>query len=192
MKKALRIGIFSAICVALLVGYYYYLTNRNASISAEQNTEVSEVSDIIAKDFDNNYPATPRAVIKWYNRIITAYYGQSYNDAEFNGLVSQARCLLDDELLANNPLDKYTADLSAEIEDYHNRNKTIVSSSVSETNEVKYATVNGDDVAYVTAYYFAREGSSYTRTYQQYVLRKNDKGQWKILAFRLVDGEDYE
>ena len=44
-------------------------------------------------------------------------------------------------------------------------------------------TDNGDDIAYVTASYFIKTGSSYTKTYQEYVLRQDKEGCWRILAF---------
>ena len=185
MKKVLRIGIAVICMVSLVVGYYAYLSRRNDSVSADDSVELSEVQAIISKDFDKNYPATPRAVVKWYNRIITAYYAEEFTQEELEQMADQARKLMDDELLQYNPKATYVASLNLEIEDYHNRQRVIVSSSVSESGEVQYKKINGYECAFVSAYYFVREGSSYTRTYEDFCLRKDSDGNWKILTWRL-------
>ena len=147
---------------------------------------------ILQKDFDEQYPTSPREVVKWYNRIITAYYGEEYTDEQLEGMADQARKLLDDELLQYNPKDTYLENLKKDIDNYKTLNKKIVQSSVSDSNDITYATVKGASCAYVNAYYFSKEGSNYSRTYQEFVLRKDSKGKWKILTFRLTEGEDNE
>ena len=97
-----------------------------------------------------------------------------------------------DELLSYNPRDTYLKSLKADIEDYKTRDKIIVQSSVSDSNDITYATVDGDYCAYVDAYYFSREASDYSRTYEEFVLRRDDEGHWKILSFRLTEGDNDE
>ncbi len=41
----------------------------------------------------------------------------------------------------------------------------------------------------MTASYFVKEGNSYTRTYEEYVLRKDTNKQWKILGYQLTKGD---
>lgn len=190
MKKTLRIGVAVICMVAIVVGYYYYLSHRNASVEAETQVQLSEVQSIIDKDFEKEYPATPRSVVKWYNRIIEAYYAESYSDEELEKMADHARLLLDEDLLAVNPKDRYMFALTNEIQDYKNRSRVIVSSSVCDTKEVRYEKVKGSECAYVSAYYFIREGSTYTRTYEDYCLRKDASGNWKILTWKLSDEEE--
>lgn len=187
MKKAIRIGIVSICCIAIIVGYYYYLSVRSAATASSNQVELSEVEYILSKDFNKDYPATPRAVVKMYNRIITALYAQEYTDKEFEQIADQLRMLLDEDLLGFNPRDMYIKNLSNEVTEYHNRNKVILNSSVCDTNDVTYATVKGDECAYVSAYYFTREASSFARTYEDFCLRKDDSGKWKILTFKLSE-----
>lgn len=192
MKKAFRIGISIVICVGLVCGYYYYLSQKNAKSAEDAEDKMTEVEKIIERDFDKNYPKTPREVVKWYNRIITAFYSEEYTDEELEKMADQARRLMDDELLSYNPRDTYLKNLKADIEDYKTRNKIIVQSSVSDSNDITYATVDGDYCAYVDAYYFSREASDYSRTYEEFVLRMDDEGHWKILSFRLTEGDNDE
>ena len=189
MKKAFRIGLTIVICAAIVVGYYYYLSRKNDKQSTEQTDEMSEVDKIISRDFEGKYPNSPREVVKWYNRIITAYYGQEYSDEELEKMADQARMLMDDELLKYNDRDSYLTSLKADIENYKNRKRVIVQSRVCDSNDIRYATVKGFSCAYVNTYYFVKEGSNYTRSYQEFVLRKDKEGNWKILTFRLTDGE---
>jgi len=170
---------------SLIIGFYAYLSRRNASATTQEEVDLSEVQAIINKNFDTDYPATPRAVVKWYNRIITAYYSEDFDQSELEEMADQARKLMDDELLQYNPRDTYLASLSMEIDDYHNRNRVIVSATVSDSKEVQYKTVNGYECAFVNVYYFIREGSQYTRTYEDFCLRKDSNGHWKILTWRL-------
>lgn len=185
MRKVLRIGIAVICMVSLVVGYYAYLSRRNDATSADDKVELSEVQAIISRDFNKDYPATPRAVVKWYNRIISAYYNEEFDQGQLEQMADKARMLMDDELLNYNPKDTYVASLTLEIEDYHNRQRTIVSSTVSDSNEVQYKKVNGYECAFLSTYYFIREGSSYTRTYEDFCLRKDSDGNWKILTWRL-------
>lgn len=192
MKKAFRIGISIVICVGLVCGYYYYLSHKNAKSAEDVQDKTTEVEKIIERDFDKKYPKTPREVVKWYNRIITAFYGEEYTDEELEKMADQARSLMDDELLSYNPRDTYLKSLKADIEDYKTRDKIIVQSSVSDSNDITYATVDGEYCAYVDAYYFSREASDYSRTYEEFVLRRDDEGHWKILSFRLTEGDNDE
>ena len=136
MKKAIRIGLMMVICVGLVVGYYYYLSHRNDKNTTEDATKITEVDKILQRDFDNNYPSSPREVVKWYNRIITAFYGEEYTDEQLEAMADQARKLLDDELLEYNPRDTYLESLKKDIENYKTLNKKIVQSSVSDSNGV--------------------------------------------------------
>ena len=185
MKKVLRIGIAVICMVSLVVGYYAYLSRRNSQSKTEEAAEQTEVQAIINKNFNTDYPATARAVVKWYNRIITAYYSEDYTQDELEKMADQARMLMDDELLAYNPRDTYLASLTMEIEDYKNRSRTIVSATISDSKEVQYKAVNGYECAFINVYYFIREGSSYDRTYEDFCLRKDKDGNWKILTWRL-------
>lgn len=184
--KRLRTIIIGVICIALVVGYYYYLSNRNTS---SENVEVSEVQKLILRDLkEKAYPETPREVVKLYNRIVSCYYNEDYTEEEFRQLTDQELLLMDSELLDNNPPEQYFLRVEAEVEYYRGRNRTINNASVCDSNEVKFATIDGDECAYVEASYFVRDDDGFTKSNQNYVLRKDEEGRWKILAFELKKG----
>ena len=192
MKK---IGIFIAalVCICVVLGGFYYVIDKNKT-AAEDNTKLTEVDKVITKDLDKSYPKTPREVVKFYNRIISCYYANQYSDDQFEKLIEQAMKLLDEELVANNEKERYMLAVKNDVEKYVSESKTISQSNVCASNDVTYKTIDGKECAVVMASYFIKEGSSYSKTFQQYVLRKDDKGRWKILGYEKVQGDfsDYD
>ena len=188
MKKNIRNVIIAIVCVAAVVGGFYWVTQREADKTADE-VELTEVQKVITKDIEENYPATPREVVKTYNRIICCFYNEEYTEQELYALGDQARLLFDEELLENNPRDIYFEDLKADIADYEANERTIASTSVSSSNDVEFKTIDGRECAYVETAYFIKEGNSFNRTYQMYLLRKDEDGNWKIVAFQKIKGD---
>mgnify|MGYP000209755340 FL=1 len=190
MKKTriviLAIVIVAAICTA------FYIVNNNSKKESAKEAELTEIQKITTRNMEKDYPATPREVIKFYNRIVKCYYGRQYSDDELEQLADQALSMFDDDLLKKNEKESYIESVKSDAAQYEEDNKSISQTDVCDSNDVKYMTDNGDDIAYVTASYFIKTGSSYTKTYQEYVLRKDDDGDWKILTFYKIEGESSE
>lgn len=190
MKKTriviLAIVIVAAICTA------FYIVNNNSKKESAKEAGLTEIQKISTRNMEKDYPATPREVIKFYNRIVKCYYGRQYSDDELEQLADQALSMFDDDLLKKNEKESYIESVKSDAAQYEEDNKSISQTDVCDSNDVKYMTDNGDDIAYVTASYFIKTGSSYTKTYQEYVLRKDDDGDWKILTFYKIEGESSE
>ena len=90
MKKV-GITVVAAVCVVLLCVGFYFMKNSDGSQASKENLTV--VQRINEKNLTDDYPKTPRAVIKLYNQIITSYYSGNYTDDEFDKLIDQARIL---------------------------------------------------------------------------------------------------
>ena len=189
LKVAIRVGIISLACAALVVGYFIYLNKKNSK-TEEPDKQLTETEIIETTDFDKNYPETPRAVVKWYNRIAAVIYNNDLGDVKLEAVGEQERKLLDDDLLKLNPEKDFYNNLEKEMKENEERKRTIVSSEVSESADVTYKTVAGYECAYVYAYYFGKEGNNFTRTYQKFCLRKGKQGRWKILTFEKVPREE--
>ena len=183
MKKTriviLAIVIVAAICTA------FYIVNNNSKKESAKEAGLTEIQKITTRNMEKDYPATPREVIKFYNRIVKCYYGRQYSDDELEQLADQALSMFDDDLLKKNEKESYIESVKSDAAQYEE-------TDVCDSNDVKYMTDNGDDIAYVTASYFIKTGSSYTKTYQEYVLRKDGDGDWKILTFYKIEGESSE
>ena len=190
MKKTriviLAIVIVAAICTA------FYIVNNNSKKESAKEAELTEIQKITTRNMEKDYPPTPREVIKFYNRIVKCYYGRQYSDDELEQLADQALSMFDDDLLKKNEKESYIESVKSDAAQYEEDNKSISQTDVCDSNDVKYMTDNGDDIAYVTASYFIKTGSSYTKTYQEYVLRKDGDGDWKILTFYKIEGESSE
>lgn len=188
MKKTYVIGII-VLCVALLIGGYAVWMNRNGESSVE-NVELTKAQQLITKDLEKNYPATPREVVKTYNEIITCFYNEKCTEKELEALVDQTLLLMDEELAANNPKQEYLKAVKEEILEYASAERTIVSYTLPSSNEIAHHTIDGRECAYVEMSYFIKEKGSYSKTYQTYVVRKDADGDWKILVFYKTEGEN--
>lgn len=190
MNKGLRVTLISVVCVAVIVGVFYYFTANRSSKNVENEIELTEVQQLVTKDLSLKYPETPREVVKLYSRIIDCFYGAQYSDEEFYQLGDMARELFDEDLLQENPRDAYFEDLQAEIAEYKEDGRKILNWSVSKTSEIVYETVGSRDYAYVDASYFLNGSKTFGFAYQTYMLRKAADGKWKILAFYETEGKN--
>ncbi len=183
MKKV-GVVILAIIIILGVCGGYYYLSNK-----PQEEKQLTEIEMLLTENLDTNYPQTPREVVKLYNRIIKVYYDGGYDEVQFEQLVYMSRELFDEELKDNNPKSEYLAAINKEVEEYKEQSKTIAQHDVCSSNEVVYRTDGEDQLAFVQASYFIKEGSSYTRTHEQYVLRKDEDGKWRILGFYKIEGD---
>ncbi len=191
MKKT-GIVIIALVVIIGICGAFYAV-NENSKKESQKEASLTEIQKITTKDLDANYPQTPREVVKFYNKIVDSYYKDQYTDDELDALADQALKLFDDELVQNNPKDSYKTSIVADVKNYKDQGKTIAQTDVCDSNDVKYVTDNGDSIAYVTASYFIKQDNSYSKTYQEYVLRKDSEGRWKILTFyKIASDSDTE
>lgn len=192
MKNA-KYVIIAIACICVICAGFFLFSQGNQ----EEEKNLTEVEKVIVKDLENNYPKTPREVVKFYNRIVKCYYGnEKTTEKQLNDLVDQMLCLMDEDLLLVNPRDTYYNSVVQDIAYYKQNNKQLVSTDVCDSNEVKYVTDDkdgegeSDKLAYVEASYFMNEDGKFGYTYQQFVLRQDEEGNWKILTFYQIKGED--
>ncbi len=192
MKKYIKMGISAVLVIAVIVGCYFYMTHRK-TIAAEDAVEITQLQQVLSRQLDSAYPPTPREVVRFYNRIIECAYEGGYDEGQFEKLMVQARKLLDQELLQNNPQDTYKTQLQQEIASYKEDEIRILQTRVCDSDEVRFREIEGRKCAYVQATYFIKQGkSNFTKTYQSYLLRQDQNKEWKILAYHLIKAEDVE
>ncbi len=189
MKNAKYVIIAIACICAICAGFFFFSQGNQ-----EPEKDLTEIEKVIVKDLEKDYPKTPREVVKFYNRIAKCYYGSEQpTEKQLNDLVDQMLCILDDDLLLRNPRDSYYSSVVQDISQYKREKKQLVSTDVCDTNEVKYITDDKggkkDKLAYVDASYFLNTDGKFAYTYQQFVLREDEDGNWKIIAFYQIKGE---
>ena len=182
MTRNRIIAIFITIAIAL-IGVFVFLTFRPVK-SVTDTSEISEIEKLIVKNIENDYPATPREVVKLYNRYLQAIYDADTTDDQIRQLLEKQRGLYDTELLGVNPFETNYAGILEEVADYRKNERIIVNSTVSGADEVIYKRLEGKNYALIDASYFMRtSGGNFSKTYETYMLRKDEDGKWRILGF---------
>lgn len=191
MKNA-KYVIIAIACICVICAGFFFFSQDNK----EDEKNLTEIEKVIVKDLKNNYPKTPREVVKFYNKIVKCYYGDEPTEKQLNDLVDQMMYLMDDDLVLVNPRDTYYNSVVKDIAQYKDEKKQLVSTDVCDSNDVKYVTddkdggTEKDELAYVNASYFMNTDGKFAYTYQQFVLRQDEEGRWKILTFYQIEGEE--
>lgn len=188
MKKYGRTIIVIAVLVALGLGYYYYLANKDTGKDATDiAADTSEVSVLISKDIMANYPESPKDVVNLYARITKAYYDTSLTDEQIEALGKQARLMFDDELRNTQTDADFYEKLKEDIGNY-NSTKTHISSYVIQSAvKTKYSTFKDRQYASIALVYYLRQGDKLIDSPTKFTLRKDNDGHWKILYWELTE-----
>lgn len=190
MKK--KSGVILLIVIAvLIVGAFTFVAFRTPK-TVEDVTDVTEKDELMNRNIDVNYPATPREVMKLYNRYLLCLYGVEggeLSSEELNALGKKMRGMYDEELLEENPEETNLTSLSQELAAFRSSGKVMIQANICGSNEVEFIEVKGSQGALLQASYFIKKGKEeFSRTYQQFLLRKDESGKWKILGFEKVNG----
>ena len=192
MKNA-KYVIIAIACICVICAGFFFFSQDNK----EDEKNLTEIEKVIVKDLKNNYPKTPREVVKFYNRILKCCYGnEEPTQEQMNDLVDQMLCLMDEDVKLAYSRDEYYNSVVQDVASCKQNNKQLVSTDVCDSNDVKYVTDNKegemkkDELAYVNASQFVKEDGKFGYTYQQFVLRQDENGYWKILVFYQIEGEE--
>ncbi len=182
MKKATPKVVLTFIClIVLLVGYYAYLANREKE--AKEEATITVVQETLIRDLQNDYPATPKEVIKYYNEVLRCFYNEEATDEEIEALGQKARELYDSELLEANELGTYMVRLRSDIQDYKENKRRIASAVVASSTNVDYFEADGFSFARIMCVYNIMEGEVSNPTKQVYLLRRDEENHWKIYGW---------
>lgn len=210
MKK-LKKGIIIVLLFAAGLLFYAYLSSKDGTDS-EVTKEASEISKLFAKNLNTEYPKTPREVVKLYSRITKCFYAKKCTDEEIEKLADMSFMLFDSELIEKNPKDEYMAKLKSVISEYAASERVITDYTVQSSNMIEKYTADGKEYAKVRVMYSMRDfkkieeenggflqgcGTAkkknnvyqYYTVYEDFLLRKDDNGRWKILVWQVSENE---
>ena len=188
MKKYGRTIIVIAVLVALGLGYYYYLANKDTGKDATDiAADTSEVSVLISKDIMANYPESPKDVVNLYARITKAYYDTSLTNEQIEALGKQARLMFDDELKNTQTDADFYEKLKEDIGNYNSPKTRISSYVIQSAAKTKYSTFKDRQYASIALVYYLRQGDKLIDSPTKFTLRKDDDGHWKILFWELTE-----
>ena len=91
--------ILLCIMALLIVGYYYYLSNKSVP-SVDENMDVTALTKsevALMRNLDVNYPQSPREVVKYFSEITECFYNEEHTSEEIEALANQIRSIYDDE-----------------------------------------------------------------------------------------------
>lgn len=193
-KKTARLVGSLCLVVAIVLAIFLTLNLReDNSIFSKDEKPNTEAQNILSKDVDRNYPATVREVVRLFARISKCYHNETISEEEFQGLVKMQRKLFDEEFLANNPLDTFTNNLAAELDAAKGRKYQMVTWRVQKQSSVVTWQEGENHFASIIAGFTMNDKDvGYTRTFEEFLLREDEKGRWKIVGWRLTDPVEIE
>lgn len=183
MKRNRKIFVIVILALLALV-YYFYLSNKPGVDPTDKVVKATKIDNLLAKDI-SSIANTPKASVKFYSEILECLYNESPSDEEITQLGTKAREVLDEELNNNNPTESYLIELNADVLEYSKSNRIIMSYTVDSTDDVQYYTQDKKEYAVVNATYTLRETDTFTKVNEEYILRKDEEGYWKILGWRI-------
>lgn len=182
--KGLIIGI---ILICLVLGYYYYLSNRKAEDRQEEDVEITEVQEVLLRNLDTNYPPTPREVVNYYAQIAKCLYNETYTEEEFQEMALKIQMLYDEELVANKTQEQYLNDLKWDIAQFKEKEIVISSYTPSSSTDVEEYKKDGFSWAKLYCTFNLRQGTQLFSTQEILLLRKDEQGHWKIYGWKLAE-----
>ena len=179
--------IIIVVSVAVIVGAFLLISGYFAKNDEPSEIAISSVQNVLLRNLENNYPPTPKEVLKYYSDITQCFYAGGYTEEEFIELANRALDLYDEELRANQNYDVYIDDLRAEIEEYKEKDSTISSYSTSSSMDVLEFERDGYEWAQLYAFYNVRQAGKVVKVTEVFLMRKDENGRWKIYGWQQAD-----
>lgn len=176
--------------VGIILVAFLFLGRKEDSTPAPG--EMEEVDSILSRNLSEDYPATPREVVRLYGRIMKCLFAESYSDEEFSKLSDMLRELYDEELLAKNPKEELELRLENEVKEYKDAYKEISHYVVESSSSAQTSRMEGQEYINLKVDFLIWEKGKYNKTYEEFTLRQAADGKWKILGWRQTEPFDLE
>lgn len=181
-KSAALSGGIILLMVVVMAGYYFYLSNKEKA-KEEANPKFTIVQEVLSRDLKNNYPQTPREVVKYYSEITKCFYNEEYTDGELEELADKADQLYDDELAQWNDWGQYMISLKSQIKEFKDQKITISTYIVSSSTEVDEFEEDGFKFARLRVVYTLKQENQKQDIAEVFLLRMDENGRWKIYGW---------
>lgn len=186
-KNAATTIVGMLIVAAIIIGSFVLILNGNNESDKASSIPKTEVEKLLARDLAGAYPATPKEVVKLYFRINQSFYNEKLNEDQLSKMITQLRLLYDDELLANNPLEKHQESLKKLIKEYKEKERLFTSYIIGDNSSVEYNTIEDRECATIKADYTVQESGKYEKSYLEFILRKDESDHWRLLGWKNVE-----
>lgn len=183
-KNGVKLLIIGIILAVLVIGYYFYLSNKTSE-TKEEVVESTQVQSVLMKDLEKSYPPTPKEVVKYFNEISKCFYNETYTEEELYDLAMQIQGLYDDELIAQKTEERYITDLKSDIAEMKANKRTISSYQLSASTDVEYFTEKDSKCARLYCEYSILQETDRVSSMVVFILRQDEDEHWKILGWDL-------
>ena len=192
MFKGTKGMVILVFLVLLVLGYYFYLSNRSIPEKTEEvSVETMTASQkVLSRNLETNYPPSPREVDKYFSEITECYYNEEHTDEELRDLGLKMREIYDDDLVANQTEEMYLSLLKSDVEEYKQNNRTISSFSPSSSVDVETFTKDGYECAKLYCVYDINQDGLLYQTTLCFILRKDEDAHYKIYGWKAVKDEN--
>ena len=187
--KGTRKIVLIIVLAALVLGYYFYLSNRNTPAGSEE-TDVETMTEserVLSRDLQTNYPPTPREVVKYFSEITECFYNEEHTDEELQALGLRMREIYDDELVNNQKEETYLDLLKSDVEDFKESGRTISSFAPSSSLDVEIFEKDGHECARLYCVYDIKQDGLLYQTTLCFILRKDEDSHYKIYGWKAVN-----
>lgn len=188
-KNSPKNYIILIVLALLIVGAFVLVANRGSK-KDENPAMMTAVEEVLNRNLDKNYPATPKEVVKMYSEITRCFYAEEYTNDELLEMAEQSRKLFDADLRANQTDEQYIMNLNSVISNYKEQKRIISSFSVASASDVEYYDFKGDKWARLMAVYTIKTDHVFDTSKEEYLLRKDADGHWKIFGWRVMEEDD--
>lgn len=185
-------GFTTVVLLFVIIGlaFFTYLSNRTKK-SPEATTD-SEAQKLLNYDFDNDYPKTPRETVKLHCDYLKNVYSDKFSEDDLYIVNQNIRKLFDMELLELNAEAEQLKKMKEELVLYRENKQKIVSYSLPVGSQIEHNTEGNTEYAKMKVSLNLRIGSSPVSAEEEYILRKDSMGQWKILGWQTIPSSDNE
>ena len=187
MKKIGMKGFTVVIMLIVILGLVYYTYLNNNASNRQETSEETEAEKLLNYDFENNYPKTVRETVKLHCRYLKSAYNDAFAEEELFTINRNIRELFDEELLQNNAEADQLQGLKDEIQLYEENKQKFISYSLAEASQVQYNTEDGVEYAKMKVTIVLKVDGGTMSGDEEYILRKDEEGRWKILGWQTVD-----
>lgn len=182
--------IFLSVFAVLIVGLFFYLSNRTKEVTESGSRMMTDVEEVLSRNLETNYPATPKEVLKYYSEITRCFYSEEYSQEELEKMAKKSRELFDAELLFNQTDEQYLHALQEDVAQYKEDGKVISSYSVSSSTDVQEYSYGGFEWAQLYCIYNIRIKTQIAPVQERFLMRKDDKEHWKIVGWDIAPQEE--
>lgn len=187
MKKMNTKSFTMVVLLLVIVGLGYYTHLNNQTNKKNEKSSPSEKQQLLEYDFEKNYPKTVRETVKLHCKYLKNAYNGKFEEDELYTVNSNIRQLFDEELLAYNSEEQQLQGLKTDIALYKDKKQKFTGYSLEEASQIQYNTEDGREYAKTAVTLNFSISSTAVSVEQEYLLRKDNDGKWKILGWQTVE-----